>query len=699
MGDTDTRAARDRIETVEKRIAAMHDAGVDVAALRAQLAFAHHSLREGRLADIEAICDEVLGAARRLAELGSRASQVRTPAHGTPVHQPTQVRTPAFGTPVPQSSPSASLEPSTEALQRVKVGRAQLADEVRAVIEAEVKSQLHPPVDPAIAMAPLLARLEELEGQKSSPPPAPAQPDLTPLLERLEAMEGKVSAPPPAPVQPDLSPLLERLNAMEGRLADAAAPPTVPAPAPDLTPILNRLEALESRIGEQQVSHSGNAEMLDHLRAVESRLGELAARNQADPALTAGVQVLADRLTTLESRPAATAVDETAIGAIVRKTIDDVVPRQASELLREAISKLPTRDDLHQIAETLRADLDWRLEKAAAEHGWCSLSDVQTTVRKSMAEQEPGSSGGSHLGRLEIAMAEFVQQSKEQQDRLIAALAERVVNHTKSLTKRMLVRDSAASERRHHETEELSPSFSSGDDGSSRMAAITSVAKDPPAKSPTEMSLDPVPPEILDASRRMHGDTTLFTKRIEVLPPESAGDDLPTEKQPDLHDLVTAEVERALRSGAASTMTEGPMIIGEGSSSSALATSGTDSRIGVVTSQDPAPATATAIATSATPAAVVPADLPVLIAAEVGRQLAMTVPVHLPPSDSDLARAIARALPQALQDDGVRTELFAVLALEAAGKPGVLGEMTGLRRFLKRELQQAAEHLAQPSAT
>ena len=32
MGDSDLRAARERIETVEKRIAALQDAGVDVGA-------------------------------------------------------------------------------------------------------------------------------------------------------------------------------------------------------------------------------------------------------------------------------------------------------------------------------------------------------------------------------------------------------------------------------------------------------------------------------------------------------------------------------------------------------------------------------------------------------------------------------------------------------------------------------------------
>lgn len=558
MGDTDIRAARDRIETVEKRIAAMQDAGVDTAALRAQLAFAHHALREGRLADIEAICDEVLGAARRLAELGSRASQVRTPAHGTPV--------------------APARDPSTEEIRKVKIGRAQLAEEVRAAIDAEVKSQFIPSV--------------------------------------------------------------------------------TPAPPVDFSPLEKRLESLETRLGEVVV-------------------------HAADAAAVAGkLQAISARLEALEHQPAA-GVDHDAIAAIVTRTVEEAVPRQASALLREAIAKLPTRDDLHQIAETLRADLDWRLEKAAAEHGWCSLVDVQSSVRKAMAEQDPGMmASGSQLGRLEIALAEFVQQSKEQQDRLISALADKVVQRTQSLTKRMLVRDPEEKGEKpqtspKRDTEELSPSLSvPTGEGSSRMAAITGVQRSVTAA--TEPALDPVPAEALDATRKTHGNTTLFTKRVPArveLPEEVATPEahLATDSGPALHDLVTAEVERALRGAAASTLGEGMGMMA--TESSPIQTAG------------PQPV--------ATTAPMVPGerDLAVLVAAEVGRQMAMTVPVHLPPADSDLARAVARVLPQALQDESVRTELFAVLALEAAGKPGVLGELTGLRRFLKRELQATASQI------
>lgn len=573
MGDTDIRAARDRIETVEKRIAAMQDAGVDTAALRAQLAFAHHALREGRLADIEAICDEVLGAARRLAELGSRASQVRTPAHGTPAQ--------------------ANRDPSTEEIRKVKVSRAQLAEEVRAAIDAEVKAQFTPSATPA-------------------------------------------------------------------------------APAIDLSPLEQRLAALEARLGEVVV-------------------------HAADAAAVAGkLQAIGGRLDALEQRPVAAGIDQEAVAAIVTRTVAEAVPRQASELLREAIAKLPTRDDLHQIAETLRADLDWRLEKAAAEHGWCSLVDVQSSVRKAMAEQDPGMmTGGSQLGRLEIALAEFVQQSKDQQERLIAALADKVVQRTQSLTKRMLVRDAEAKTEKpdktpktqKRDTEELSPSLSvPTGEGSSRMAAITGVQRAVPATAETEASLDPIPAETIDATRKTHGNTTLFTKRVPAAAAGEAQDATveaapASDSGPALHDLVTAEVERALRGAAASTLGDNLLAI-DSSPVQTAAPAGSP----------PPPASPVA----ATPPG--DRDLAVLIAAEVGRQLAMTVPVNLPPADGDLARAVARVLPQALQDEAVRTELFAVLALEAAGKPGVLGELTGLRRFLKRELQATAGQLGLATA-
>jgi hypothetical protein len=60
----------------------------------------------------------------------------------------------------------------------------------------------------------------------------------------------------------------------------------------------------------------------------------------------------------------------------------------------------------------------------------------------------------------------------------------------------------------------------------------------------------------------------------------------------------------------------------------------------------------------------------------------------------DLRAALQRLLPDLLNDESVRRSLFAVMALEAVSKPGVMAELTGLRAFLKRELAHAAEDLA-----
>jgi hypothetical protein len=511
--ELDMRAARERVETVEKRIAALAEAGVDVAALRTQLAFAHGALRDSRLADIEAICDEVMGSARRLAELGGRS-----PAH------PAQTRTPASG---------------TEAFQRVKIQRAQLADEVKSAIDAEVKSQM-------VGSEALAA------------------------TQLVEAMARRVSA-------------------LENR-----------SHAPDLAA---QIEQLGCRVNELTAGSNEARLLAERLQSIEARLATAAAPESMD------------------------------IHGLVTKAIAEALPSQANDLLRAAIEKLPTRDDLHQIAETLRTDLDWRLERTAAEHGWCSLSDVQTTVRKALAEQDPGGGvvASSQLARLETTLSEFVQQSQEQQSRLIAALADRVAYQTKSLTRRMIVRDNAPGERLSPETEELPPSNTSGEasQDSAHLAAITVGPSNPsPSKAPTEVSLDPVPPETLAQVRERLGDTTMLTKRVQAAPatpaaPQGAQED---ESEPTLHQMVTAAVEHALgdapKSSIASTLVPSSALANEGSSSDRLLPAGTN-----------------------------PDGLNALVATEVTRQIAGVVPALTIPNDDDLVRAVIRVLPAALQDE------------------------------------------------
>ena len=66
--------------------------------------------------------------------------------------------------------------------------------------------------------------------------------------------------------------------------------------------------------------------------------------------------------------------------------------------------------------------------------------------------------------------------------------------------------------------------------------------------------------------------------------------------------------------------------------------------------------------------------------------------------DTEMRQILIRLLPEVLRDERVRQPLLALIALEAVGNPGALGELTGLRAFLRRELALAAGELSHDSA-
>lgn len=74
MTESDLSGARVRISTVERRLAALQDLGLDVAALQTQLGQARSRIEQGQADDAQALCDEVAEAARRLASGASRSS-------------------------------------------------------------------------------------------------------------------------------------------------------------------------------------------------------------------------------------------------------------------------------------------------------------------------------------------------------------------------------------------------------------------------------------------------------------------------------------------------------------------------------------------------------------------------------------------------------------------------------------------------
>jgi hypothetical protein len=61
------------------------------------------------------------------------------------------------------------------------------------------------------------------------------------------------------------------------------------------------------------------------------------------------------------------------------------------------------------------------------------------------------------------------------------------------------------------------------------------------------------------------------------------------------------------------------------------------------------------------------------------------VQVTLP---SDFKEQIRRHLPALLADDDIKQHLFAVIAYEMIVNPGLLGELAGIRGFLRSEVRQ-----------
>ncbi len=91
-----------------------------------------------------------------------------------------------------------------------------------------------------------------------------------------------------------------------------------------------------------------------------------------------------------------------------------------------------------------------------------------------------------------------------------------------------------------------------------------------------------------------------------------------------------------------------------------------------------------------------PEQVRLQVIAEVGRLLAERPSGAPAPAikESELGRLLVLLLPGVLAEEPVRRALFSLICLEAVASPGALGELSGLRAFLRRELALAAEDLA-----
>jgi hypothetical protein len=98
-----------------------------------------------------------------------------------------------------------------------------------------------------------------------------------------------------------------------------------------------------------------------------------------------------------------------------------------------------------------------------------------------------------------------------------------------------------------------------------------------------------------------------------------------------------------------------------------------------------------------------PDQVRTLVEEEVNKRMAQlpppptaspTAPASETLSDAEWHQKLVQFLPDVLKNEDVRQRLIALVALEAVANPGALGELTGLRGFLRRELRRAVEDVA-----
>ena len=117
-------------------------------------------------------------------------------------------------------------------------------------------------------------------------------------------------------------------------------------------------------------------------------------------------------------------------------TVTEAVTAPVRELVAEALahaqSAPPNLDAIAtKLGNDLRSDLDWQVERLAAEKGWVTLADVHSELRTN-GNHKPAADSGNAPGfaRLEAALVEFVRQTQSQQQQFLNVLQERVEQGT-----------------------------------------------------------------------------------------------------------------------------------------------------------------------------------------------------------------------------------------------------------------------------
>lgn len=671
MGDNDqqTQDALERINGVEKRLAALQELGLDTAGLRSQLAFAQTRLLEGAVGDVDRICEEVIATARRMAQGGSDSNRVRTGritrdeladeirqvlgkglfAKLLAEHQGggdprTEARLAAFDANVREYL-QANHRKAEENLNQVRGDLHRVTEMLRGEI-AMIRRVPNEPVhivgfDHAVetmsgrqqeGAAALATAVEEL-GERLAERLAQAQAE---QVRQTEALVGAVREQiqamrdEPAAAGSTAITVLERIAAgLERQSPQAAATADAEVTtASEAAPLADEVRALTRTLGERLDKGEGIAQALrDGLAAVGQAMaaphGDI-EKAETRATLQAGFERIAQAL---ESRAAAGATaaplgDELKAleesfslpaAAVDQGISEDQTAAAISTGFRELVAALATLKPGEPPPAVAWNELVDRLVAALSARGADAPASAPATDGAMAAAVSDG------FRSLTASLAECATVTAPDSAGLRASLDE-VCARLDSTRERV----AASIEAGLAKVAEALASRPSGTAAEALASRPAGIAAETEAKAVTSVEGDDIPPLAPNTARPSGYGSRGATQIISE-----------NDSTRFAHQVTTGHV--AASSGAGG---------------------GSVSKVGI-------------------------ARLRNLVEEEIRNSLA-----------GMLRNQLVQLLPEILKDPAISQQICGLIALEAVSHPGVLGELTGLRSFLRRELKIAVEALA-----
>ena len=541
------------------------------------------------------------------------------------------------------------------------------------------------------------------------------------ILERARLLAERGGSPPGTSRPPEKVRTDRHARPTSGRLA-------VPEKHPVDSEIAHAAQAgLEARAPTDPQLEERIIARLDSAMAAQSAVlrNELEQRVAASASQLAAVQEAlaalnaAQRSTTaeVEQRATETLIDATAqavtdLGerfAAAQAGLPALIAEAIGGEVRRAIGDLPLRADLDQMAEGIRKDLDWQIERIAAERGWVTINDVQSAL----AGHKPGTTGAPSTAvftRLEAALTEFVQQNQLSQERFLGVIQKRFEQGTRVVAENIMTaalnRMPAANVVRRTTRDVLFPETEALPTDENQAAATAAAAAAAAAATTpgTDADLDVLsqtgqikvltgasvgqPGTDVNGSEDFSDSST--TRRLPLSKPDRPAVDT---SQPPV-EMDTSSVHRATEATDLPVDASADDIIAQ--IAAELSAGGTSkvANSGVMSSpveDDNLPSTATA---TAPPSASTRLASPQALDLDPLIQRLTALETRLAQPQVASTNPDREAVLHQLADHQVRQRILGLVAVEVVANPGALGELTGIRAFIRREIRQAAEEVA-----